>query len=110
MLSGKALILALSTFMVMVRCGAFQVPPSHHPLTRRSSDTALGVSEQKPRWTDLPRERKTIPELSGFEINTGRLAMLGFCGLFAREVVSGESFGEQIIHVFSTSSLANLPI
>jgi hypothetical protein len=84
--------------------------PSQRSLTGRNVETKLGVAEQRPRWTDLPRERKTQPELSGYEIITGRLAMIGFCGLLAREVVSGESFGEQIVHAFSTTVLTNLPI
>ena len=103
-------IFAVSTLLLIaVRCAAFQIP-IHHARTGRHVDTKLGVAEKRPRWTDLPRERKTRPELSGYEINTGRLAMIGFCGLLVREVVSGESFGEQIVHAFSSTVLTNLPI
>lgn len=70
----------------------------------------LGVAEQKPRWTELPRARDNGPELSEFEINIGRLAMIGFFGLLAREITSGESFGQQFVEALSSVSLTNLPI
>jgi Chlorophyll A-B binding protein len=108
--TSKRLIFAVCALLLVAQGVAFQARPSHRVHNSRQSNTTPRVLQQRPRWTDLPRERNAIAELSGFEIITGRLAMLGFCGLLAREVVSGESFGEQIIHAFSTATLANLPI
>ena len=99
-------------FLAFSNASAFHVPPtsSTTSIPYRHSATALGVAERKPRWTELPRAREPRPELAGFEINTGRLAMLGFCGLLAREIVSGESFGEQLVRAVSAASGVNLPI
>ena len=75
-------------------------------------ESALAVVEKTPRWTELPMRTRDLspPELDGFEINTGRLAMVGFVGLLAREIVSGESFGQQFIDVLSTASGVNVPV
>jgi hypothetical protein len=62
-----------------------------------------------PKWTDLPRNdlpRKSdaIAELDGVEIGVGRLAMVGFFGLLAGEVISGHSFSQQILESLLTVS------
>ena len=107
---------ALLVMLVLaVNASAFQVQSnSVTSLSQRQRDqhprTALHVAEQKPRWTELPRNRQAGPELAGFEINTGRLAMVGFVGLLGREIVSGQSFGEQLVHAVTATSGVNLPI
>lgn len=104
--------LALVGLLLSCNALAFHVQ-TKQSFVRRQHDqgmTALAVIEQKPRWTELPRARESRPELAGFEINTGRLAMVGFCGLLATEIVSGQSFGEQLVHAVSVASGVNLPI
>ena len=79
--------------------------------TRSKFPTSLGVAEQKkPAWTELPRVRESKPDFSGVEINTGRLAMVGFIGLLGKEIVSGESFGDQIMDILSSASNVGLPL
>lgn len=113
-MKGHACMLAFAFLLFVCQVQAFQIPVQ--PKTccstslRHPSTTALGVAEKKPRWTELPRSRENRRELSGFEINTGRLAMVGFCGLLATEIVSGQSFGEQFLHAISSATVVNLPI
>lgn len=57
--------------------------------------------EHQPRWIDLPRPRTDFKELSNVEIYTGRLAMVGFFGLLAGEVISQQTFGQQILTAVS---------
>lgn len=54
--------------------------------------------------------KESKADLGGAEINTGRLAMIGFLGLLVKEVVSGQSFSEQIITAITTAPGVNLPI
>lgn len=108
----KNIFLALLGMMLLSsQTSAFHVPhASCRCSTQHHSLTSLRVAEKKPRWTELPRVRQSRPELSGFEINIGRLAMIGFCGLLAKEVVSGQTFGEQVLQAIMGASGVNLPI
>ena len=104
-------MILLVVMMIMGNACGFQSLGPGGPksdLVRRT--TALRVAEKKPRWTELPRVRQSQSELSGFEINTGRVAMVGFLGLLAREISSGESFGQQLIHAVSVASGSDLHI
>jgi hypothetical protein len=109
---GRFWMLAIASLLLVIQTRAFQLQPRTlcSKTSRLSTTTALGVAEKKPRWTELPRSREKKPELAGFEINTGRLAMIGFCGLLATEIVSGQSFGEQFVLALSSASGSNLPI
>jgi hypothetical protein len=72
----------------------------HRPQASRVDD-----EDKRPSWIDLPRARSgDAPQLSGVEITTGRVAMMGFCGLLAVEIISGESFGQQILDAASVLS------
>lgn len=113
MTTRKTFILYLALFFilsVMRDVSGFQTIGICGPKCGLQRSTVLGVAEKKPRWTELPRVRQSQAELSGFEINTGRVAMVGFCGLLAREISSGESFGQQLFHVISVASGVDLHI
>ena len=61
---------------------------------------SLDENEARPKWMDLPNPSRTqddVEKYDGVEIGIGRVAMVGFVGLFVNEVVSGESFGQQFI-------------
>lgn len=58
----------------------------------------------RPDWIDRPRERANFQDYSNIEIGIGRVAMVGFCGLLAVEVMSGRSFSQQILDAVMTVS------
>jgi len=70
--------------------------PQRSP-TSSSAVRVLETDKAGPKWIDLPRPRKSSSQLPNLEINTGRLAMDGFFGLLAGEILKGESFGQQIV-------------
>mmetsp|Transcript_13154 Transcript_13154/g.24689 ORF Transcript_13154/g.24689 Transcript_13154/m.24689 type:complete len:111 (-) Transcript_13154:1729-2061(-) len=72
------------------------------------------VDERVPtpaNWRQLPSR---VPkdgydkELPGFEIYIGRIAMVSFIALLAREVISGESFSEQFLILVDFLTGSNL--
>lgn len=68
------------------------------------NSASINDKDQSPRWIDRPRERVDNEEYSKVEIGIGRIAMVGFVGLLAGEVVSGESFGQQILDALLVAS------
>ncbi len=108
--TAHAWILVIVALFLAKNGEAFQIKTNCGCRSRMPRCTSLGVAEKKPRWTELPRVREPRRELSGFEINTGRVAMVGFCGLLAREIMSGESFGQQLVHAVSVAAGLDLPI
>lgn len=93
------------SFLVVVR--SFSVIPNNMRTTSiRASRFASRIDPDSvgPKWTDLPRKVDEIAELDGVEIGVGRLAMVGFFGLLAGEVISGHSFSQQIFETLLTVS------
>ena len=79
---------------------ARRVNSPSHSLNRLSAtqvDSDHDSSSPLPNWTELPLKREAEVDLAPVEIGLGRIAMLGFFGLLAVEVITGESFSEQII-------------
>ena len=73
----------------------------------RSASLDENDTRPVPKWIDLPsppRAQDIIDEYDGVEIAVGRVAMVGFVGLFAKEVISGESFGQQILGALMVAS------
>jgi hypothetical protein len=64
--------------------------------TQRASRMESESKSERPKWIDLPRQRVDDTQLSGVEIAVGRLAMVGFFGLLAGEVIADDSFLVQI--------------
>lgn len=78
---------------------------SRKPNALRSA--SLDENDTRPKWIDLPSPSKTqdsIEKYDGIEIGVGRVAMVGFLGLFVKEVISGESFGQQIVDALLVAS------
>ncbi|CAJ1966801.1 unnamed protein product [Cylindrotheca closterium] len=75
--------------------------------TTAMRSASLDENDVRPKWIDLPsppKARNVIEESAGIEIAIGRVAMVGFVGLFAKEVISGESFGQQIVDAVMVAS------
>eukprot|EP00980_Cylindrotheca_fusiformis_P004053 scaffold880_cov132-Cylindrotheca_fusiformis.AAC.49 len=95
----------LSTLALRVLCftniaSAFTVPST----SRRASNAgnplfsaSINDKDNSVRWIDRPRERVDSEKYSNVEIGVGRVAMVGFVGLLTNEVISGQSFGQQIV-------------
>ncbi|KAL3943025.1 MAG: hypothetical protein SGBAC_002884 [Bacillariaceae sp.] len=78
---------------------------SRDPNALRSA--SLDENDARPKWIDLPSPSKTqdsVEKYDGIEIGVGRVAMVGFLGLFVKEVISGESFGQQIVDALLVAS------
>jgi hypothetical protein len=78
---------------------SFSVVPNNMRTTPSSTSrfaSRIDPDSVGPKWTDLPRKVDEIVDLDGLEIGVGRVAMVGFFGLLAVEVVSGHSFPQQI--------------
>ena len=63
---------------------------------------SVDENDSLPKWIDLPspRQEDNVEKYTGVELGIGRVAMVGFIGLFVNEVISGESFGQQIADLF----------
>jgi hypothetical protein len=93
----KTIICLLIGFSSVFNAAGFSV----HSTQRRQSAplrvSRIDESKQQPKWIDLPRARGDLSQLPNVEIKIGRVAMVGFLGLLAGEIISGESFGQQIV-------------
>lgn len=101
-------VFLLSALHLFNLSSAFSVPSSHSRSPRTVLQSAsrtvlqsasINEKERSPKWIDRPRERVDNEKYSNFnvEIGIGRVAMVGFFGLLAGEVISGESFSQQIL-------------
>lgn len=96
------LVLALC---LLFNASAFSIHPnqSRNPFTLQVS--ALDEQDSTlPDWIDRPRPRDDPQEYANVEIGIGRVAMIGFCGLLAGEIISGESFSQQILDALTIST------
>ena len=104
MTMSKTRLFILTGLSVLLRVASFQV---NRPTARCGNSLQASRSEDENRrntlnWTDLPRSRSSPTELSNtIEIGIGRVAMVGFVGLFAGEIVSQQTFEQQIIAAVS---------
>jgi hypothetical protein len=98
MFRSQTLIIILVGSYCLSSVKAFSVDRSQRRNIHLQRATRIDEQDSKPRWIELPtRARGDVPQLARAEITTGRIAMVGFFGLVAGEVVSGESFGQQIL-------------
>jgi hypothetical protein len=95
-------VLLLSALRLFNLSSAFSVSSSHSRSPRtvlQSASVNNNDKEKSPRWIDSPRPRERVDneKYSNLEMGIGRVAMVGFIGLLANEVISGESFSQQIL-------------
>jgi hypothetical protein len=104
MRNSKLHVLLVMAIMV-VSASSFNIPLSHQKGARIPFSSFLQATQVDsdepplPNWTELPLKREDELDLAPVEIGLGRLAMLGFFGLLAVEMATGESFSEQILDV-----------
>lgn len=105
------LILSLSLFQFASAFSTNLGQPTSGKVQSRSTNplhsASLDENDARPNWIDLPSTPKAqdnIEKYDGIEIGIGRVAMVGFVGMFANEVVSGESFGQQIVDALMVAS------
>lgn len=101
MLQVRQLISLLLALCLSSSALAFSVPTKQMQASTALKLSTMDENEILPEWTQLPRSRAKTPDLDKMEIGIGRVAMVGFIGLLAREVISGESFGQQILEALT---------
>lgn len=106
MMSNHRIFTTLCLSFLAVASSFSVIPNSIRTIPSRSSRFASRIYSDSvgPKWTDLPRKGDEIAELDGVEIAVGRLAMVGFFGLLAGEVISGHSFSQQIFETLLSAS------